>query len=224
MVPEIVQGHNCTRGPERRIWAGIVRGETDPCRCHRLQKFTSDGVFVVEWGVAGDGEGEFRHVHSVEVDPFGDVYVADRDRGDIQRFTNDGVFVLRWEGLQRPNGIGISRAGTVFVSETTGVVGRFDLDGTLLGRFGSAGAAPGEFDFPRGVVVGPSGDVFLADRDNHRIQRVTPEGAPVAAWGSRGGSPGQLLGPYAVAVGGSGNVFVADSGNHRVQVFEETAR
>ena len=62
---------------------------------HRIQKFTSEGVFVSEWGTfVGSGDGEFYYPQSVAVASDGSVYVADAYNHRIQKFTSEGVFVL----------------------------------------------------------------------------------------------------------------------------------
>jgi DNA-binding beta-propeller fold protein YncE len=55
-------------------------------RNHRIQKFTSDGVFVTKWGTYGTGDGQFRDPRGVAVGPDGSVYVADWGNHRIQRF------------------------------------------------------------------------------------------------------------------------------------------
>jgi DNA-binding beta-propeller fold protein YncE len=80
-------------------------------------------------------------------------------------------------------------------------------------------APPGSLEQPRGLAVGPSGNVYVADFGHDRIQILDPALAPLSAWGSKGDGPGNFNQPSAVAVGGDGRVFVADTWNGRVQVF-----
>ncbi|MFH1726053.1 MAG: SMP-30/gluconolactonase/LRE family protein [Elusimicrobiota bacterium] len=72
---------------------------------------------------------------------------------------------------------------------------------------------------PRGIALGPSGEVFVADTKNSRVQVFDPEGALKRSIGSKGSAPGRLSKPHSVAVGADGRVYVADTGNDRVQVF-----
>ena len=62
----------------------------------RVLEYTADGRKVREWGTAGTGSGEFKLVHSIQVDANGVVYVADRENGRVQRFDQTGKFLGEW--------------------------------------------------------------------------------------------------------------------------------
>ncbi len=105
----------------------------------------------------------------------------------------------------------------------------FFLISLLLFGALNAVAAPGDFLFefgddyrltnPRGVAVDGSGNVYVADTSNHRIQVFTASGTFLRKWGDNGTGDGQFIYPSDIAVDGSGNVYVADTSNHRIQVF-----
>jgi len=94
-----------------------------------------------------------------------------------------------------------------------------DASGKLLKTVGGSGAAPGQFRSPRGVAIGPNGDVYVADAGNNRVQIFDADGKFLDAFGEGGSEPGHLSEPRSVAVGADGRIFVADTGNDRVQVF-----
>jgi tripartite motif-containing protein 71 len=86
-------------------------------------------------------------------------------------------------------------------------------------KWGAVGPA-GQFKYPRGVAVDGGGHVYVADTENHRIQKFAPDGTFLTQWGSLGSGDGEFWSPYGVAVDGGGNVYVADGGNDRIQKFD----
>ena len=80
-----------------------------------------------------------------------------------------------------------------------------------------------QFDFPFGVAVDSSGNVYVADTENSRIREITPTGVVSTLAGSTEGfadgtgTAAQFNSPYDVAVDSSGNVYVADTENSRIR-------
>ena len=78
---------------------------------------------------------------------------------------------------------------------------------------------------PRGIVLDPTGlDVYVADTNNHRIQKYTWNGVLLDQWGTQGGANGQFNGPEGLAVDQQGRLWVADTGNARIQVFSSAGQ
>src|SRR6267378_1143280 len=90
-----------------------------------------------------------------------------------------------------------------------------------LTTWGSSGSPPfnGVFSHARGVAVDGSGNVYVVDQMNNRIQKFAPDSTFLTTWGSQGTGDGQFNLPQNVAVDDSGNVYVADTSNHRIQKF-----
>ena len=78
----------------------------------------------------------------------------------------------------------------------------------FLRMWGGAGSAPGSFKSPDMVTVDLRGDVFVADRENDRVQKFDYLGHSLAVIGRAGGAPGQMRGPRGVAVDGLGDPFL----------------
>ena len=101
---------------------------------------------------------------------------------------------------------------------------------TLAGSAPASGSADGtgsaaRFNKPGGVAVDSSGNVYVADRNNHTIRKVTPGGLVTTLAGSAGvggsadgiGSAAEFYYPSGVAVDSSGNVYVADANNYTIR-------
>ena len=84
------------------------------------------------------------------------------------------------------------------------------------------GSTEGRFAAPLGIAVDGVGNVYVADNQNHRIQKFSTSGDFLATWGSEGTESGQFRFPGAVAVDAAGSVYVTDANNHRIQVFSSS--
>jgi len=199
---------------------------------NRIQKFTSDGVFIRKWGTRngaifyGEGDGEFSGPTAVAVASDGHVYVADAGNNRVQKFTSDGVFVKKWGmedfyGLAQVHDIAVASDGSVYVAEpANNQIKKFTSDGVFVTRWGTLGTDDGQLSYPSDVAVASDGSVYVADADNRRIQKFTPDGVFVTKWGTQGTGDGefsQIMGGVAVAF--DGHVYVADAGNERIQEF-----
>jgi hypothetical protein len=103
-------------------------------------------------------------------------------------------------------------AGTVAAAATASGV-------TVAGGNGQ-GSAANQFFGPAGVFVDGTGNIYVADELNHRVQEWAPgatAGVTVAGGNGAGPAANQLNDPFGVFVDGTGNVYVADLGNNRVQ-------
>ena len=150
---------------------------------NRIQKFDGEGVFLHKWGEGEYGvDGKFWQPQRIAVDGEGNVYVTDRDR--IEKFDGEGNFLTAWGSLGSGEGefsvpwaIAADSAGNVYVTDwgiaaqtTQQRVLKFSHNGTFLTQWGFRGDNIGEFDSAYGIVVHPSGNIYVADTGNHRIQ------------------------------------------------------
>ncbi len=132
-----------------------------------------------------------------------------------------------------PSGIVADTGGNAFIADTANhTIRRLSAAGaatTLAGLAGHPGWADGgstaRFSRPGGLAMDASGNLYVADTDNHVIRKVTPQGQVTTLAGAPGtpgsadgaGSKARFRSPAAVTVDLFGNLFVADTGNHTVR-------
>jgi len=89
----------------------------------------------------------------------------------------------------------------------------------FVAKWGSSGSGNGQFASPSEMAVDALGQVYVADTNNHRIQKFSGNGTFLTSWGTQGTGNGQFQFPRGIAIDASGNVLVADSDNDRIQRF-----
>jgi DNA-binding beta-propeller fold protein YncE len=191
----------------------------------RIQKFTTDGAFVLKWELpqydAGKPDG-------MCCDAEGNLLVADTHYFQVLKYSPEGRLLQHWGTYGDAPGqfcyvTGVATAPdeTIFVSEygLKDRVQRFRPDGKFVEQFGSSGEGPGQFQRPMNIAVDSRGEVYVADAVNHRIQVFSPTGQFLRRFGSVGAGPGQLRFPYDVKLDADDNVYVTEYGNHRISKF-----
>jgi len=86
-------------------------------------------------------------------------------------------------------------------------------------KWGASGTGNGQFNSAHNVTVDATGNVFVCDMSNNRIQKFSSTGTYISQWGSSGSGNGQFNTPRGISVDAAGNVYVADSSNNRIQKF-----
>jgi DNA-binding beta-propeller fold protein YncE len=163
----------------------------------------------------------------------------------VYKFAPDGKVVTSFGGSMFiwPHGIDVDREGNVWVTDAVASnrtppgdkrgqqVVKFSPQGKVLmtlGTPGMAGSGPAHFNSPSDVVVGPSGDIFVADghneNGNNRIVKFSKDGTFIKAWGRTGYGPGEFRTLHAIAIDARGRLFVGDRFNNRVQLFDQDGK
>jgi sugar lactone lactonase YvrE len=195
---------------------------------HRIQRFNKSGDLITEWGLLGNGQGQFRSPTGVAVDSSKTVYVADTNNHRIQKFDNMGHVMAIWGSngtedgqFSFPTGVAVDSSKKIYVADTQNHrIQKFSASGTFETQWGSLGSEKGNFTSPTGVAVDPGGYVYVADLGNNRIQKFDSNGKFILEWGSGGNGEGQFSSLSSIAVDAEGCIYAADSGNDRIQKFD----
>jgi sugar lactone lactonase YvrE len=169
---------------------------------HPVLVFERDGTTLRSWG-----EGAFARPHGIFIGPDDTVYCTDDFGHTVCAYSLEGQLRLTLGTSRQPSDTGatsidyrtIKRAGPPFNYPTNLAVGplgdlyvsdgygnarvhRFSPDGRLLQSWGEPGAEPGQFHVPHGIAVDRAGIVYVADRENSRIQLFDSEGKYLSEW------------------------------------------
>ena len=179
--------------------------------------------YVTQWGSQGTTEGQLWGLRTLAADDSGHIYVAESTNKRIQIYDNAGRFLSMW-------GWGVDDGTDEFQVCTSDC------------QIGTSGGGDGQFSGPTGVALDASGNVYVSEWTNQRIQKFSSSGTFLAAWGwgvddgtaeyqictggceagISGSGDGQFNNAWGIAVDSGGNVYVAEYGNDRVQKFSST--
>lgn len=210
----------------------------------------SDVTTLAGGGNAGFAEGmgdaaRFSSPHGVAAEPAGSLYVADGFNSRIRRVTSAGLVTTLAGGafgsadgtgaaaqFELPYGVNVDGAGNVYVADlgahrirritAAGVV--TTLAGSGTATFADGTGVSASFYEPSGVVIDPTGNVYVSDKKNNRIRRVTPAGVVTTLAGSGmkafadgTGVAASLNDPSGIVLDLVGNLYFADAGNNRIR-------
>jgi DNA-binding beta-propeller fold protein YncE len=147
---------------------------------HPVIMFDREGNFRRAWG-----EGLIRRAHGITIGPDGALWLTDDLHHTIRKFTPDGALLLTigdpdtpstlqgGKPFNRPTHVALCpKTGDVYVSDGYGNsrVHKYDPKGRHLHSWGAPGTDPGCFNLPHNIATDAEGLVYVADRENHRVQ------------------------------------------------------
>ena len=159
---------------------------------HPLTIWDKEGNFISSWG-----EGTFSaNPHGIYIAPNDNVWLVDRDFHIATEYSPSGEILRRlgeklapspsFQGMpfNMPSGLAVAPDGSLFVSDGYGGhrVHKFSSDGELLKSWGKQGTGPGEFALLHNIWVDWNSRVYIADRENNRMQLFTDEGEFIEEW------------------------------------------
>lgn len=153
--------------------------------------FDADGTFLRNWG-----QGIFSRPHGLHFAPDRCLYCTDMGDQTVRKCTLDGEVLLTigvpgrpapfmsGQPFHRCTHSAITPDGQILVSDGygNGCVHRFSPDGRHLSSWGQCGTGEGEFNLPHAINCDDDGWIYVADRENHRIQIFDSSGRYETAW------------------------------------------
>ena len=191
---------------------------------HPMMIFDPDGNFLEAWG-----EGVFTNPHGIHIGPDDTVYCCDNFDHTVRIFTKSGSLLRTLGTKDQPSDTGfepgksavqrgggpfnmvtnaaLSAAGDLYVSDGYGNarVHKFDPKGEHQFSWGEPGSGPGEFDLPHAIAVDRYDRVYVADRENSRIQIFDLKGQYIEQWNN-------IVRPDDLFIDAEENLFVAELG------------
>ncbi len=152
--------------------------------------FDRDGHFLEPWERRDGVPADAHHIH---VGPDDSVYLTDRDAHQVLRYDTSGHLLdslgtrnqaAMQAPFNHPADVCVAPSGELYVADGYGnsSVHRFSAAGDYISSFGAPGRGPGQFVVPHSVRVSHDGRVYVADRENNRVQVFTPEGEFLTEW------------------------------------------
>ena len=158
---------------------------------HPMIVFDRDGNFLRSWG-----EGLFARAHGLNIDSDDNLYCTDDGDHTVRKCTSDGKVLLTigipdkpapfmsGEPFHRCTHTALSPKGEIYVSDGYGNarVHKFTPDGRLIKSWGEPGSDPGQFNIVHNIATDADGYVYVADRENHRVQVFDGNGRYETQW------------------------------------------
>ena len=176
---------------------------------HPLVELDRDGKFLRSLG-----EGLYTRPHGMRLDAQGNIWTTDVGAHAFTKMSSRGEILLTlgvkgqagdWNEsansrlLNEPNDLAFGPSGDVFVVQGhgrgDGRVLRFDKNGKLISSWGGKGTGPGQFDIAHSIVIDARQLVYVADRQNRRVQVFDVSGKLVKEWKYAGLPCGLFIGP-----------------------------
>ncbi len=153
----------------------------------RVAKYDKNGRFITSIGTRGSEPGQFTLPHSIAADAKGNVYVADRTNRRIQVLSNDLTYKTSYDQVGAPWALCITPGPHQYlysansnpdnnnaeIAEVTGETYKMELDGTILGKFGHAGKALGQFSTIHEIDCRTENDLLVSEITAWRVQKLT---------------------------------------------------
>jgi hypothetical protein len=176
-----------------------------------IQVYDANGKFLRAFG-----QDTVKSAHHIKIDHDGNVWAADIGYHVVRKFTPEGKLLLTLgtenvagrdqTHLNQPTDMAITKTGDVFVSDGYGNarIVHFDKNGKYVKEWGELGSRPGQFSIPHAIAADSRGRLYVADRNNVRVQVFNQEGKLLDVWNN-------LLVPWGFCVTKNDELWVCGS-------------
>lgn len=158
---------------------------------HPIVVFDSGGNLLRTWG-----DGVFTNPHGITIGPDDSVYCIDNGDHSVRKFSLEGQLLLTLQAghpaplmsgdpFNMPTHIALDpNNGDIYVADgySNARVHKYSPDGRLLFSWGDSGTDPGHFNIVHNIATDKEGLVYVADRENQRIQVFDPNGKFLSQW------------------------------------------
>lgn len=190
----------------------------------RVQAFDSEGRYLFAFDSV-DGANKFIEPFGMVMTSKGTLLVMDAEEGRMYRFDADGRPLGALEANTRfykPRGLSIDKSDNLFIADTGGSrIVKLDADGNVALSLDQRGKGPGQFDQPCDAIGDPSGEIWVSDCVNGRIQLFGPDGTFKLQFAI---PPSDPLNGARLALGPDQTLYVAASTAHKVLKFSRTGQ
>ena len=188
---------------------------------HRVQKFDTNGNYLLQFGSKGTSNGQLSNPYGVTVHN-DKVYITDYGNKRISVFQTNGKFYISFgsDQLGGPRDVTVSANNHLLVADSTNsCIYTYTLDGHYVGKFSTPGSGRGQLDSPFSLTTDLNGFIIVADSGNHRVSIFDKDHNCIHCFGSNGTANGQFNYPDGIAVSPNGTLYVSDTFNKRIQIF-----
>lgn len=177
----------------------------------QVQVYSAEGKFLDSWG-----SDLFKNPHFLRIDREGNVWAADYGAHVVMKFTKKGELLLTLgthgvagadeTHLNRPTDVAFAPNGDLFVSDGYGNdrIVHFDASGKFIKAWGERGVGPGQLSQPHSIAIDSKGLLYVAERNNCRVQVFDQSGKSLAQWRN-------LINPWAIHISPRDEVLVGGS-------------
>ncbi|MBN1894948.1 NHL repeat-containing protein [bacterium] len=186
-------------------------------------------TYLASWGEAGSGPGQFKAPEGLDVDPSGNLYVADTGNNRIQKWDAAGnclasVGGFGWdrEQFDRPVAVCAGNGLDVFVADYgNGRIERYDKDLHFLASLTSSDSWPLalRFGFPRDVGLSDQGELLCLDGENRRVLKLDILGSPLRSFGDFDSGEGSLSDPFRMLITRN-SIWISDRDDPSIVLYD----